>query len=137
MSYSIKVSTGDSKSFSLGSNPSGTTMEVTFKYKGTIITTPNLEKKLKRMKLSIDDIEIIDNPIKKEESSGLEDYMKDKIKVIVRSNIDDIRRVCFIDKNKSRPTMRELFKNHLYNHITKTGIKEFTEDYLMTLYYEN
>lgn len=40
-------------------------METTFKYKGKIITTPNLEKKLKRMKLSIDDIEIIDNfPIK-------------------------------------------------------------------------
>ena len=57
-------------------------MEVTFKYKNTIITTPNLEKKLKRMKLSIDDIEIIDNPIKKEKSPNneLEDYMKDKIK---------------------------------------------------------
>lgn len=133
------VSTGDSKSFSSGSNPDGTTMEVTFKYKDTIITTPNLEKKLKRMKLSIDDIEIIDNPIKKEKSPSheLEDYMKDKIKVIVRSNIDDIRRVCYIDKDKSRPTMRELFKNQLWNPNTKTGIKKFTEDYLMTLYYEN
>lgn len=133
------VSTGDSKSFSLGSNPSGTTMETTFKYKGTIITTPNLEKKLKRMKLSIDDIEIIDNPFKKEKSPSneLEDYMKDVIKVIVRSNIDDIRRVCFIKKDKPRPTMRELFKNHIWNPTTKTGIKEITEEYLMTLYYEN
>ena len=133
------VSTGDSKSFSLGSNPSGTTMETTFKYKGTIITTPNLEKKLKRMKLSIDDIEIIDNPIKKEKSPSneLEDYMKDVIKVIVRSNIDDIRRVCFIKKDEPRLTMRELFKNHIWNPTTKTGIKEITEEYLMTLYYEN
>lgn len=132
------VSTGDSKSFSLGSNPSGTTMETTFKYKGTIITTPNLEKKLKRMKLSINDIEIIDNLIiKKEESSELEDYMKDVTKVIVRSNIDDIRRVCFIKKDEPRPTMRELFKNHIWNPTTKTGIKEITEEYLMTLYYEN
>ena len=133
------VSTGDSKSFSLGSNPSGTTMEVTFKYKDTIITTPNLEKKLKRMKLSIDDIEIIDNPIKKEKSPNneLEDYMKDKIKVIVRSNVDDIRRVCFIKKDKSHPTIKELFKNQLWNPLTKTGIKEITEEYLMTLYYEN
>ena len=133
------VSTGDSKSFSLGSNPSGTTMETTFKYKGTIITTPNLEKKLKRMKLSIDDIEIIDNPIKKEKSPSneLEDYMKDKIKVIVRSNIDDIRRVCYIKKDEPRPTMRELFKNHIWNPTTKTGIKGITEEYLMTLYYEN
>lgn len=112
-------------------------METTFKYKGTIITTPNLEKKLKRMKLSVNDIEIIDNPIiKKEESSELEDYMKDVIKVIVRSNIDDIRRVCFIKKDKPRPTMRELFKNHIWNPTTKTGIKEITEEYLMTLYYD-
>ena len=133
------VSTGDSKSFSLGSNPSGTTMETTFKYKGTIITTPNLEKKLKRMKLSINDIEIIDNPIKKEKSPSneLEDYMKDVTKVIVRSNIDDIRRVCFIKKDEPHPTIRELFKNHIWNPTTKTGIKEITEEYLMTLYYEN
>ena len=139
LSYSIMVSTGDSKSFSLGSNPSGTTMETTFKYKGTIITTPNLEKKLKRMKLSINDIEIIDNPLlkKKNPPEELEDYMKDAIKVVVRSNIDDIRRVCFIKKDKPRPTMRELFKNHIWNQTTKTGIREITEEYLMTLYYEN
>ena len=54
------VVTGDSKSFSLGSNPSRPTMEVTFKYDGKIITTPNLEKKLKRMKLQLSDIEIIE-----------------------------------------------------------------------------
>ena len=39
----------------------------TFKYNGKIISTPNLEKKLKRMKITLDDIEIIDKPIKKEE----------------------------------------------------------------------
>lgn len=39
-------------------------MDITFKYKDKIITTPNLEKKLKRMKLTLEDIEII--PIKKE-----------------------------------------------------------------------
>jgi hypothetical protein len=33
--------------------------------------------------------------------------------------------------------MRELFKNHIWNQTTKTGIKEITEEYLMTLYYEN
>lgn len=35
-------------------------MEITFKYKDKIISTPNLEKKLKRMKISIDDIEIME-----------------------------------------------------------------------------
>ena len=112
-------------------------MEVTFKYNNKIITTPNLEKKLKRMKLQLSDIEIIETPIKEKPSDdGIEDCMKDKIKVIVRSNIDDIRRVCFIKKDEPRPTMRELFKNHIWNPNTKTGVKEITEDYLMTLYYE-
>lgn len=40
----------------------------TFKYQGKIITTPNLEKKLKRMKISLEDIEIIDTPIIKSPS---------------------------------------------------------------------
>ena len=54
-------------------------METTFKYNGTIITTPNLEKKLKRMKISINDIEIIDNPIKKIEDTGLDEFHKTHI----------------------------------------------------------
>lgn len=111
-------------------------MEVTFKYKGKILTTPNLEKKLKRMKISINDIEIIDTPIKKKEvDSGLEDYMLNKKQVIVRSTQDNIRRVCYVDKNKSLPTMSELFKNQMWNG--ETGIKELTREYLMTMYYEN
>lgn len=110
---------------------------MTFKYQGKIITTPNLEKKLKRMKISIDDIEILEEEIiSKQKEDGLDGWMEDKIRVIVRSNIDDIRRVCYISKDY-RPTIKELFKNHLWNPQTKTGIKEITEEYLMTLYYEN
>lgn len=113
-------------------------METTFKYQGKIITTPNLEKKLKRMKISVDDIEIINAPVKKEKSNeGLEDYMLNKRKVIVRSTEDDIRRVCFIDKDKGLPTMSELFKDVMWNPETKTGIKGMTREYLMTMYYEN
>ena len=65
-----------------------------------------------------------------------DELMKDKRMVIVRSNIDDIRRVCYIPMDY-RPTMRELFKDHIWNSKTKTGIREITEEYLMTLYYEN
>lgn len=36
-------------------------MITTFIYKGAIIETPNLEKKLKRMKLTVQDIQIIPN----------------------------------------------------------------------------
>lgn len=111
-------------------------METTFKYQGKIITTPNLEKKLKRMKISINDIEIIDNPIKKKEpKSGIEDYMLNKRQVIVRSTEDNIRRVCYIDK--SLPPISELFKNHIWNPETKTGVKGMTREFLMTMYYEN
>lgn len=112
-------------------------MDITFKYQGKIITTPNLEKKLKRMKLSIDDIEIINNPItKKEPKSGIEDYQLNKRQVIVRSTEDDIRRVFFIDKDKSLPTISELFKDVMWNPETKTGIKGITKEFLMTMYYD-
>lgn len=45
----------------------------TFKYQNKIITTPNLEKKLKRMKISINDIELIEDTAssKKEEVTYL------------------------------------------------------------------
>ena len=84
-------------------------MEVIFKYDGKIISTPNLEKKLKRMKISIDDIEIIETPIKKEKplNSGIEDYMLNKRQVIVCSTEDNIRRVCFIDKNNRQLLFKE------------------------------
>ena len=112
-------------------------MDITFKYNNKIITTPNLEKKLKRMKLSINDIEIIDNPItKKEPESGIEDYMLNKRQVIVRSTEDDIRRICYIDKDKGLPTIYELFKKDIWNPKTKTGIKYLTPEFLMTMYYE-
>lgn len=39
---------------------------ITFKYNNKVYEVPNLEKKLKRMKLTMNDIEIIDSPIKKE-----------------------------------------------------------------------
>lgn len=90
------------------------------------------------MKLQLSDIEIIDTPIKKEKSeSGIEDYMLNKRRVIVRSTEDDIRRVCYIDKDKSLPPISELFKNVMWNPETKTGIKGLTYEFLMTMYYEN
>ena len=130
------VVTGDSKSFSLGSNPSRPTMEITFKYNGKIISTPNLEKKLKRMKISIDDIEIIQakNEPKKVDNS-LENFMLDKERLIVCSTKDDIKRVVYVKKG-TRPPFKKLFEKQKWNPISKTGIKGFDDEYFMTMYYE-
>ena len=106
-----------------------------FMYNGRIYNPVNVEKKLKKLGITINDIEII--PEDKKQDNELDNFYKDKEKVIVRSTEDDIRRICYINKDKSRPTMRELFKNHIWNPTTKTGVKEITEEYLMTMYYEN
>lgn len=112
-------------------------METTFKYNGKIITTPNLEKKLKRMKLQLSDIEIIETPIKEKPSDdGIEDYMLNKRQVTVRSTLDKIRRICFIPKDYT-PTIYELFKDVIWNPETKTGRKDITNETLMTMYYDD
>ena len=111
-------------------------MEITFKYQGKIISTPNLEKKLKRMKISINDIEIIDTPIKKESPKNeLDSFYEDKEMVIVRSTKDDIQRVCFVKKG-TRPPFKKLFEKVKWNPQLKTGIREFTDEFFMTMYYD-
>lgn len=101
-------------------------METTFKYNDKIITTPNLEKKLKRMKISIDDIEIIDTPIKKKSpDSGIEDYMLDKEQVVIKSKLDNIRRICYVPRG-TRPNIKTLL-----------GKQNIYDDYeLSNMYYE-
>lgn len=105
-----------------------------FKYNGRIYNPVNTEKKLKKMGITMNDIEIIPDEKKKEIVTGVEDYRLRQ--VIVRSTEDNIRRICFVDKNKGLPTISELFKNHIWNPETKTGVKGMTREFLMTLYYE-
>ena len=104
-------------------------MTITFKYNGKQYTTNNLEKKLNKLGITEKDIELLGNKVVEIEETN-------KRQIIVRSTEDDIRRICYTDKNKSLPTILELFKNQIWNPETKTGIKEITEEYLMTMYYE-
>jgi hypothetical protein len=79
------------------------------------------------MKISIDDIEIIETPIKEKSSNdGIEDYMKDKEQVVVRSTRDNIRRICYVTKG-TRPPFKKLFENQR---------SVYDNDFLMTMYYE-
>ena len=101
-------------------------MEITFKYNEKIITTPNLEKKLKRMKLSLEDIEII--PTKRENnSSENKTEVSDKEQKIIRSTLDDIKRVVYVPKG-SNITAEDFFRN--WKAIT------YPDSFYKTLYYE-
>lgn len=126
------VSTGVSKTLSLGSNPSSPTM-IKFKYQGKIIETPNLDKKLKRMKINLEDIEIIKDITTAKQDS---DEKNEKRKVVIRSRLDDILRVCYIDASSSRPEPKELLLPHKWNPKSRTGIVGYTDEFLNSLYYE-
>lgn len=110
-------------------------METTFKYKGQTISTPNLEKKLKRMKISINDIEIIKEE-KKLEEEKLPELLDTYRKIRIRSTLDDSTRIGYIPKDSPNPEIKDLLKRFMWNPTTKTGLKELTEDYVKTLYYE-
>lgn len=106
-------------------------METTFKYNGKIISTPNLEKKLKRMKISITDIEIVKIPkeikIEKEE----EDDEYENVNLV--TPLDNIKRVIRVPKG-TRPNPAEYLSKYIWNN--NVGIKEFTKEFLNTLKYE-
>lgn len=95
-----------------------------FKYNGKIYNPVNVEKKLKKMGITMKDIEILQDEKKKEENS-LEDYMLDKEQVIIRSKLDNIRRICYVPKG-TRPDIKTLL-----------GIQNIYNDYeLNNMYYE-
>jgi len=106
-------------------------MTTTFKYNGKQYTTNNLEKKLNKLGISENDIELLGNKFK-----VVEIEESNKRRVVVRSTKDNIRRICYINKDKPLPTISELFKNHIWNSETKTGVKGLTRKYLMTMYYD-
>lgn len=101
---------------------------ITFKYKNKIISTPNLEKKLKRMKISIDDIEIIPE---KEIVIEQEDEPT-KEAVYLKHPSDNLIRMCYVNIGE-KPEPYELFKNYIWNG--KTGIKGYTEEFIKQFYY--
>lgn len=106
-------------------------METQFKYKGKLFSTPNLEKKLKRMKLSIDDIEIVELEKKKDvPDEGM--FNDDKQKVIVKAP-DESSYIFFIPKDKP-PIIDNLFKDLIYKD--GLGVRGITEEYVKTLIIE-
>lgn len=61
-------------------------MDITFIYKNKQITTPNLEKKLKRMGITKEDITIIDAPNKPKEGAMIPMYSIENFYFIKKSS---------------------------------------------------
>lgn len=61
-------------------------MDITFIYKNKQITTPNLEKKLKRMGITKEDITIIETPPKKKEGAMIPMYPIENFYFIKKSS---------------------------------------------------
>lgn len=102
---------------------------ITFKYKDTIISTPNLEKKLKRMKITLQDIEILPEEVKVEEPE--DDWKRPLIRL--KSSLDNYVYSIYSEVKPENPA--ELIKNLIWNPDNKTGIRGFTEEYAKTLSY--
>lgn len=68
---------------------------IIFKYKNKLISTPNLEKKLKRMKLSINDVEIIEEKKIKKDLEEIDTSIK---KYYFRNRINGYIQVSIYDK---------------------------------------
>lgn len=98
---------------------------ITFKYKDKVISTPNLEKKLKRMKLSLEDIEIIDTPIKE---TPKEETISDTHYKVTIKGPDNSYYIGWITKNEDPPDPP--LQSLKWNPISKTGIRRITDEYI-------
>jgi len=101
-----------------------------FKYNGKLYNPVNIEKKLKKLGITFNDIEIIEE--EKKIDNELDDFYEDKEQVIIHSTLDDIKRVCYVPKG-TRPPIKDILKNHIWNPETKTGV--YPEPFINTMYY--
>lgn len=107
-----------------------------FKYNGHIFNPVNLEKKLKKMGITMEDIEILPDLVKKEKEIS-EDNPYEII--TIESSLDNRKFKTIVPKGY-RPNIIEKYKENPLWFWNDDGqyIKEFLEDdYLKTLCYKN
>lgn len=99
-----------------------------FKYKNKVYETPNIEKKLKRMNLTLEDIEIVkEENIKKEESK---EYGIEGKEIRHFLHPDGTKTMCYVPIGEN-PLALDWFKDVMWNG--STGIKWCTKEYLEKL----
>jgi hypothetical protein len=100
---------------------------IEFKYKDKLFYTTNLPKKLKRLKITENDIEILReyNEQKQPEKIEYEDCF-----YCYFYNSDNKIFHVIISKDHTKQNKYNVFKNSIWNENTKTGIKNFTNEYI-------
>ena len=96
-----------------------------FKYNNKIYETPNLEKKLKRMKLTLDDVQIVQDDFKEVENNNWEfEGMKEWI--YFKHPKNEQIHCCLVDIG-TIPDKHQLFKDGIFDveYINELEIIDF------------
>lgn len=102
-------------------------MVTEFEYKGKRFFTENLDKKLKRLKTTIDNITIInvtDTKLNQKKEEVIE-YVDNKW-VAIWNKLNNTIIQHLVDNLKIKPDIYKLFENSFWNDETKTGIRDIT-----------
>lgn len=100
---------------------------IEFKYKDKLYYTTNLPKKLKRLKITENDIEIL-----REYEEQKQPEKPEYPNWYYCHFFDPDTKNCHIaiSTDHKKPNKYEVFKDHIWNDETKLGIKYFTKEYL-------
>lgn len=96
-----------------------------FEYNGKIYNPSNLEKKLKKLRITLEDIKIIpESPKKQEKEETISDtHYKEIIK-----GPDNSYYISWIPKNEDPPDPP--LQSLKWNPVSKTGVRGITDEYI-------
>ena len=104
---------------------------VVFEYNGKTFYADNFEKKLKRLKITKDNVKIISEDfefIKKDKH--LETEYDENLRVYVLDKSNNHTHIFPVNSVNTKPDILKLFENFIWNNETKTGIRNITIDYI-------
>lgn len=106
---------------------------IEFLYNGKKCYTDNLPKKLKRMKITESDIQILREftEEKKVEKIEIDDSLR---KIVYWDPKTKNSYITFIKIDEKPKSVNEHFKSVIYNEETKCGLREVNEDFLNRVY---
>lgn len=104
---------------------------IVFEYNGKTFYADNFEKKLKRLKITKNDVKIINDDfefVRKDKHLETEYDEFTRAYILDKSN-NTIHVIC-VDSLEYKPDIFKLFEKYIWNNETKTGIKYINNDYI-------